>query len=139
MASAHTPGPWIVEDLPASQSTTGAFPETTISAHANEDGSEGVILAFVNRWDECPDCREEWQSNARLIAAAPDLLAACEGARTRLAHEAFKSGSGVGDRRAYEAEIDRIHAMLDSAIALARKGSDQTNNQVVAPGGGGGM
>lgn len=51
----HTPGPWAV----------GYPDDQTIRA-------DGLRVANV----ECP--RKEWRANARLIAAAPDLLDMCE-------------------------------------------------------------
>jgi hypothetical protein len=67
MAQKHTPGPWVVGvyrfrksgctvQRPAVQATTGAYicPEICTTSHVND----------------------ETEANARLIAAAPDLLAA---------------------------------------------------------------
>lgn len=56
----HTPGPW--------------------KAHGSEVWQEGVVvgdrIAMANPW------RPEWGDNARLIVAAPDLLAAAESVLT---------------------------------------------------------
>ena len=77
----HTPGPWTVEQL-GKKDTESGEPETVITAFADDDGHEGAILATVNRWDDC-DCEHiaEWTANARLIASAPDLLAALKVAK----------------------------------------------------------
>lgn len=56
----HTPGPWAYEQWPDS----GGFPRPVVVAQ----GSRAV--AYMSR--------EDGYANARLIAAAPDLLAACE-------------------------------------------------------------
>lgn len=61
--SKHTPGPWCVRDLPTQQRYIGP----------SEDGgapSVALVLARVN----VPD--ERLAADARLIAAAPDLLEA---------------------------------------------------------------
>lgn len=43
--------------------------------------SGGLVLAFVAGWkDDDQACRDEADANARLLAAAPDLLAACQAA-----------------------------------------------------------
>ena len=63
--TAHTPGPWV------------------INAHAIEsDGPEAALIAHVYGPDE--NGPEEHEHNRRLIAAAPDLLAAIERIRERL-------------------------------------------------------
>ncbi len=58
----HTPGPWKAErhDAAGSIIIDGA-------------GPHNVGIATVNRYE-----RHDVEANARLIAAAPDLLAACE-------------------------------------------------------------
>lgn len=58
--SAHTPGPWRIDKL-------GPWVEA-------DDRVEGSVAdCDVGRWEEAQRI-----ANARLIAAAPDLLAACE-------------------------------------------------------------
>jgi hypothetical protein len=61
----HTPGPWVLDETSP----------TSRRIYANEvDRRNEQILATVSahQW------YEEGLANARLIAAAPDLLAACE-------------------------------------------------------------
>ncbi len=60
----HTPGPW----------TTRHTDELNAAIHADEYG----VIADVNL------CRDDGTANARLIAAAPDLLAALEALLTKL-------------------------------------------------------
>ncbi len=62
----HTPGPWSVQFV-----IDGAF-----QIMGTEQGDECVIAAR----NEFPDRHAEFAANARLIAAAPDLLAACKAA-----------------------------------------------------------
>jgi len=63
----HTPGPWVVE----SKSQEGSF---IISRPGRKDGTafSSWWIAFVG------PCLENDIANALLIAAAPDLLAACK-------------------------------------------------------------
>ena len=72
----HTPGPWLV----------GSREDQTIWA-------DSLRVATV----DCP--RKEWRANARLIAAAPDLLDMCErllGFAHHYAHEsALAAGKGM--------------------------------------------
>lgn len=58
----HTPGPWRICDKP------GDF-----THHIVGPEPEGIRLAEVE-WQ----CRDNWKANARLVAAAPQLLEALE-------------------------------------------------------------
>lgn len=87
--SEHTPGPWRL-------STVGAVPHAEITS---DSGSIALVALG----------RKESQENARLIAAAPDLLAACE-----LALYAFET----------RAVID--WGELERAIAKARGANNET-------------
>ena len=55
----HTPGPWYV---------TGSCQDGTMIT--DDTGDQ------IANWPSCPACRK--MPNARLIAAAPELLVACE-------------------------------------------------------------
>lgn len=85
--SKHTHGPWI---------TNGR----AIEQDADDDA---LVVAYAE--DEQND---DWEANARLIAAAPDLLEACKIAlaETLRANEHFKS-------------VSPATAMLEAAIAKA--------------------
>lgn len=87
MSAAHTPGPWRFQ----------------IHESANGDEIYGFeVLTSVKRelvyFDA--DGRSETEANARLIAAAPDLLAALEGVRDILG-TAESNASGRGDEWDY--------------------------------------
>ena len=68
MSTQHTPGPWDLEE--------GSYGEEIWL------GGTGAGMIVVNGWVNggCMDDPVQWaklQADARLIAAAPDLLAAC--------------------------------------------------------------
>ena len=65
--SKHTPGPWILEWDP---------PQSFVASKCGREIC-GVVSAIDN------DCDEE-HANGRLIAAAPELLAACEAIERRI-------------------------------------------------------
>jgi len=72
--SKHTPGPWKV----ASHKTKHG---ENFSIHARKDGWCNILHGdrFLDQ-EKCPSV-DEARANARLIAAAPDLLAACLAAK----------------------------------------------------------
>jgi hypothetical protein len=55
----HTPGPW-----------------TVIGRELHGPDDSGVIVARIPEWGKLADTADPGPNNARLIAAAPDLLAA---------------------------------------------------------------
>jgi hypothetical protein len=66
MSGTHTPGPWRA-DCGGSGNQRGGFSVTA--------ANDGVVICGRMGW---PHCADESEANARLIAAAPDLLAACK-------------------------------------------------------------
>lgn len=96
----HPPGPWKVVETP-----TGLKPPYLPIRHSVHD-TTGQEVAGVHRWTG------KWnEANARLIAAAPDLLAAAEHARDAM----------------LEPDIDDQDALdsLERAIAKAQ-GTEQS-------------
>ena len=81
----HTPGPWQAEAPKYSAHVAAAI------------WRDGVRLAQVDRRPKANESEE--MANARLIAAAPDLLAACQ----KLAEWDLSRGGAVGARLISEA------------------------------------
>lgn len=62
--SKHTPGPWVVGPV-----------DDTVVTHLGADGVRYEVAQIDGDYNE-PDLWPVMEANARLIAAAPDLLAA---------------------------------------------------------------
>lgn len=95
----HTRGPWRV---------TGA--DGGMLSHMVL-GPIGEIIARYSPWSGDPKQAEEGQANARLIAAAPDLLAACKAVEKQM-----KNGY---------INPDQCLDWLAAAIAKARGGEEK--------------
>ena len=91
--SAHTPGPWVVNALPSD-------PYVVFGGGIHGNGEPRQICVTANGFFGC----DESIANARLIAAAPDLLAALvavlndfpgtKNARTEAARSAIAKATG---------------------------------------------
>lgn len=81
MSANHTPGPWVLDD-------DGHDIRTHLADQWPCGCVEGNLIAYVAHTEDVLG-----QANAHLIAAAPDLLAACE-ALLRDAREFFPTVSG---------------------------------------------
>ncbi len=104
----HTPGTWCVEKFdPDAEWTSIGGP---IAIVGGEDLCEKVQFTVGTLQDWGPHGIEQTEANANLIAAAPDLLAAC-----RMAFPLF-SGEGT------VLPILQIHDALRDAIAKAEGG-----------------
>ena len=72
--SKHTPGPWSVHRWSWPTEVTGPIHQVI--------SSDNFLTAFVPAWDDPRpgevEASEEAKANARLIAAAPELLEACK-------------------------------------------------------------
>lgn len=99
----HTPGPWTFDDK---YSTTDTF-FITGPKHQNVVEIHRTIEELSDFGSDAED-----RANARLIAAAPDLLEACQNARNVLAAIA------VGDLKEVRANSPALQ-MLRNAIAKA--------------------
>lgn len=122
MKPQHTPGPWIIHHWNQGQSgvknvglTDGIIYYTgdavnekhfkivsAIKDHEIQASFEGAHVA------EITDFSYESQANARLIASAPDLLAACKAALVYVNYQ-IEFGSGTGNE-------GRLASMLQHAI-----------------------
>jgi hypothetical protein len=91
MTANFTPGPWLVSDLPTAQ--------RYIRAHGDGGApSVALVLARAN----VPD--ERLAADARLIAAAPELLEALRGVLDSLAWHADRHGNvGMDAQRRLDA------------------------------------
>lgn len=102
MSAQHTPGQWRVR--PDAGDWIATYDARGSSAYEAVLADDEVVALVVARnsdpWSEPPDTAH----NARLIAAAPDLLEACVEARVRMV--------GVTG-------MERHVALLDAAIAKA--------------------
>lgn len=101
----HTPGPWIV------------LHENDMSIITKSEFSQGEVVAQLSTWGD-----SELKANAQLIAAAPDLLAACKS----LLSEPFgcpfcDSGRLRNSERIHT--LDCAYVLLQNAIAKA-EGTD---------------
>ena len=74
MKGKHTPGPWYIwnEDLELNPDTSTGFPLICAAGETSDD--ESVDICEVNA-----DYPANYVANARLIAAAPELLEALKG------------------------------------------------------------
>ena len=104
--SKHTPGPWkhepsLARSFEINQDTDGKW-SAVASCEENNLGSRPVSL-------------EEAGCNARLIAAAPELLDAAEELKA-----AFMDGCGEATKGPKRARLVKAAAALDDAIAKAK-------------------
>lgn len=105
--SKHTPGPWrFIANHP------GCIPAFDIR------DAEGMMVAYLGH-TRTPGQAE---ANARLIAAAPDLLAACE----RLSFAALRRESTMGDPCNLIAAIEELREAAQQARdAITKATCDQ--------------
>lgn len=106
---AHTPGPWVVRD---GQPFVIVGPiGYALAICYNQEGMNGEPV-----YDRA--------ANARLIAAAPDLLAACEAARDWL-RAWFRVVTLEHFQDAEALDLDGLMGQLNSTIARARGEEDE--------------
>ena len=103
MDAKHTPGPWIVRESPK-PNIEG--PELRLSIKHTSPGRDGAEFCEIVAGHVTAEADATARANARLIAAAPDLLAACEAA--------YQLGMGERD------DGHAVKTMLCAALAKAR-------------------
>lgn len=99
-AAKHTPGPWVVG--PA---------DDTVVTHLGKDGVRYEVAAIDGDYNE-PDEWPVMEANARLIAAAPDLLSAAHSALfvLRIVYERSPGTNEAGAITALEEAIAKAEA-----------------------------
>lgn len=103
----HTPGPWCVESA-----TSEAYHDVALAYETPGQGHPIVIASMHFDDNDYPRqlvTRSQATANARLMAAAPDLLAACKMGLTRLR---------MNDR------FPDIALVIEAAIAKAEGATD---------------
>jgi hypothetical protein len=110
----HTQGPWRVENWKYADSRSAWRRDGVPTIIGGKD----AIGELFNLWDEGGEDREaERLANARLIAAAPDLLAALESLAVGL------SPASVDMQRENLADLCRVcREIAESAIAMVKGG-----------------
>lgn len=97
MKASHTPGPWNAVKWEYPTRETGRKVEHVVVSPA-------LLVATLNHGDEGDDVvdfvqtYEEGAANARLIAAAPDLLAALEACASRWDKDDEEDAPGLGEQ-----------------------------------------
>ncbi|MCM4075444.1 hypothetical protein [Pseudomonas aeruginosa] len=123
--SKHTPGPWEVRNRVEVFSRLGADSGDGCPAHATDGWMIADCEPGVNTLTEGGYSTELGlelkEANARLIAAAPELLEACQAFKRlygRLWDVVEPSGSGFLSPESVK-EYDAIHELMTAAIAKA--------------------
>lgn len=99
--TAHTPGPWSAHQRTVRMYHLQGYP-------IGSDPLGGATVAVTSA-----SIAGDAQANARLIAAAPDLLAAAQAVSRAMEEEEFEGYVPV-------TEHEELHSRLDAAIAKAK-------------------
>lgn len=121
----HTPGPWEVDD---------ANPEMVFTTYgADDSGMRQYICDCEGTGSYETTPQSEYEANARLIAAAPELLEACKEALEQIQHDneelaglkAYAAEMGVGE---WEAFMPSAWHKLQAVIAKAQLTNEKGKN-----------
>ena len=114
--SKHTPGPWYVEEHERQRWNSPTTPTRGVVTQAEHHGSWTVYLIGEVSYPTTAQGSVgalERLANARLIAAAPDLLAAC-----REVAEALPELAADADPRSWY-EVRKIQTALSTLLSAA--------------------
>jgi hypothetical protein len=104
MGAPWTPGPWVV---------TTCMDYWIEPANAPKDGQfHGIALCGDVSWPDSDEKQPQWEANARLIAAAPDLAEALDGVLQ--AHSNLAIHMAVAEHSRDPANIVRQSRLLDA-------------------------
>ena len=127
----HTPGPWRYRRSAGKHPTYGIYGKRRSVDVLLRGGTDQRAIAIARTPRDCTQADIlESRANARLIAAAPDLLAACEAAerwldvapieyRNGVVHQGIDEGQVLGEHGHNE-----IAEQLRTAIAKAKGETD---------------
>lgn len=118
--SKHTPGPWTYY-LWSGTSSFSEFEGLPSSIAQHEEGDESASTIEIAEFppEHCDLPREEQLANARLIAAAPDLLGALEAAK-QFIENGIEFGYISMPDDACPDSAKEVPGMVRAAIAKAR-------------------
>ncbi len=105
----HTPGPW---EISAKLGTPSVVKGGVTRQYVNGTNQDQLFMVCSVQDDNGGAAAQI--ANARLIAAAPDLLEALEDARTYIEAVVFNSGPGKKQNN-YMACLNRIDAAIDKS------------------------
>jgi hypothetical protein len=126
----HTPGPWEIQwtDMWCPE-TDDWIPEKTFAEHIRASG-DGEFYERESICGTCDGCNLIKAANARLIAAAPDLLSALQEINKRLQdHPAFPrdfSGLEAEDIEEPDGDSAEFKYLSDIAQAAIDKATGET-------------
>jgi len=117
METKHTPGPWIFERILNTQFTNIG---TVVAQTTNAAGDSGRYL-IGRRRDDCFGDKED--SNARLIAAAPDLLESLKYCSSLLFQASSKANELSDRQKTVNVKVEKLTAktMFNKARAAIAK------------------
>ncbi len=111
--SEHTPGPWVTVEANEKVPLPAGLP---IAIHRADEPFKltGCICSLIAQGDGKYD-PEVTAANARLIAAAPELLAAAKAAREELAsyYFGFRAFHTVSEEIRVKATIEQLDAAIE--------------------------
>ena len=115
MKSEHTPGPWRME-APREMGTMRSMP--IVALYKNGDFRQEIGL--VHEWTDLDDEHPQSDANARLIVAAPDLLAVCKIVSAGIWRDKERNACGLAGAavavHAIEAAIAKAEGRADARI-----------------------